>query len=185
MAGLDRVRERVQGPRDRVERTGADGGATAGGFDLARVGSGERFAAASALALLLLMLFDWFRGMSAWQLKWVDLMLFGIAVLTVALAVSEAMGRQQVRRDTAALLLLILGAVAAGAMLVLVLESTGGTVPLVASLLAAGGILYGGLLGLRPPAFSERSRAGRRERSAAPRGGQARTRPLEREPPRG
>jgi hypothetical protein len=156
MAAVDRVRERLQGARERLDRarTGGDrgGGVREGqGFDPARVGIGERVAAISALALLLLMLLDWFGGRNAWQLKWIDLVLFATALLVIALAVTEAIGREQVARDTAAVGLTVAGAGATGIMVAIVFESTGGTVPLVLALFASGGILYGGLLALRPP----------------------------------
>lgn len=159
MAAVDRVRERLQGARERLDRARAGGGRGAGvqpgrGFDPARVGIGERVAAISALALLLLMLLDWFGGRNAWQLKWIDLVLFGTAMLVIALAVTEAIGREQVARDSAAVGLTVAGAGTTGIMVAIVFESTGGTVPLVLSLFASGGMLYGGLLALRPPARS-------------------------------
>jgi hypothetical protein len=185
MAAMDRVRERLKDARDRIDQAragrGRGGGVRAGqGFDPARVGAGERVAAISALALLLLMLLDWFNGRSAWQLKWIDLVLFAIAVVAVALAVSQAIDREQVAREVSGIGLTVAGSVTVGIMVALVFESTGGTVPLVLSLFAAGGMLYGGLLAIRP-----------RARSVAP-GGPPRgerpvppeSRPFDREPPR-
>jgi hypothetical protein len=104
----------------------------------------------SAVLLLLLMLGDWFLGGSAWQLKWVDLLLFGLAALTTATAVAHALRRDDFPRDAAGLVLTLTGAVAVGVMLTLVLESSGGTVWLVLSLVAAIGILVGGLVTLAP-----------------------------------
>ena len=183
MAAVDRVRERLQDARERLDRARAGGGRGGGvragrGFDPARVGAGERVAAVSALALLLLMLLDWFGGRSAWQLKWIDLVLFAIALLAIALAFTQAIDREQVARDTAGIGLTVAGGVTVGIMVTLVFESTGGTVPLVLSLFASGGMLYGGLLALREPG-----------RSATP-GGFTRgerpdpTPPFDREPPR-
>jgi len=106
------------------------------------------------------MLFDWFLGGSAWQLKWVDLLLFVLAALAVAVAVIRAVNREALPLEAAGLLLLLAGAVAVGAMLTLVLESSGGTVPLILSLVAAGGILGGGLLTVRSPALDGRSDGG-------------------------
>ncbi len=135
--------------------TGGGGGAgaprTRGGSQLSRLEPSLVLSAASALLLLILMLFDWFLGGSAWQLKWVDLLLLALAALAIAAAVGRALNREAVQLDAAGLVLTVAGAVALGTMLTLVLESSGGTVPLVLSLVAAGGILGGGLLTLRPP----------------------------------
>lgn len=152
MASVDRLRERLQHsgvPTGR--RRAGDGG---GGFQLDRPEPGLALSAVSALLLLILMLFDWFLGGSAWQLKWVDLLLFALAALAIAAAVARAVNRAVLPLETAGLLLLVAGAVAVGAMLTLVLESSGGTVPLVLSLVAAGGILAGGLLTVRSGAES-------------------------------
>jgi hypothetical protein len=108
---------------------------------------GERLAAISGVALVLFMLFDWFGGNNAWQLKLMDLVLLAIAGLAVGLAVLGATGRGPV--ESAGLTLTVAGGVAVGTMLTLVLESSGGTVPLVLSLLATVGILGGGLVELR------------------------------------
>jgi hypothetical protein len=112
------------------------------------LGPGERLAAISGVALALLMLFDWFGGSNAWQLKWTDLLLVAIAVLAVAVALAGGTGRQPAEAEAAPLALTVAGAVALGVMVTLVAESTGGTVPLVLSLAAAAGILCGGLLAL-------------------------------------
>lgn len=98
------------------------------------------------MALALLMLLDWFGGRSAWQLKWIDLLLLAIALFAVAVAVARATGRDAIAPAALAATLTVAGAVAVGMMLTLVAESTGGTVPLVLSLGAATGILGGGLL---------------------------------------
>jgi hypothetical protein len=183
MAAVDRVRERLQDARERLDRAragaGRGGGVGAGrGFDPARVGAGERVAAISGLALLALMLLDWFGGRSAWQLKWIDLVLSAIALLAIALALTQAIDREQVPRDTAGIGLTVAGGVTVGIMVALVFESTGGTVPLVLSLFAAGGMLYGGLLALRPPTRSAALGGG--PRGERPGG----ARPFDREPPR-
>lgn len=145
---------------------GASGPTRSGGdLALGDLEPGLVVSAASALALLLLMLFDWFLGGSAWQLKWVDLLLFGLAAVTVAAAVAQAVRPEELPGQAAGLLLTLTGAIAVGVMLTLVLESTGGTVWLVLSLLVSGGILAGGLLALRPelPGGGEgRSRSARR-----------------------
>jgi hypothetical protein len=111
---------------------------------------GTAVAAVSAALLVLLMLGDWFLGGSAWQLKWVDLLLFGLAALTIAAAVAHALRRDDLPREAAGLVLTLTGGVAVGVMLTLVLESTGGTVWLVLSLVAAIGVLVGGLVTLAP-----------------------------------
>ncbi len=176
MASVDRVRERLQSSGVLTGRGGARGASrTGGGFQLGRLEPGLGLSAGSALLLLVLMLFDWFLGGSAWQLKWVDLLLFGLAALAIAAGVGRAVNREALPAEAAGLLLTVAGAVAVGAMLTLVLESSGGTVPLVLSLLAAGGILGGGLLTIRSP--SERSDGG----GAGPRS--AATRPARRSPP--
>ena len=179
MSSVDRVRQRLQGSGVPTGRRRA-GDEDDGGFQLDRPEPGLAVSAVSALFLLVLMLFDWFLGGSAWQLKWVDLLLFALAALAIAAAVARAVNRDPLPLETAGLLLLIAGAVAVGAMLTLVLESSGGTVPLVLSLVAAGGILAGGLLTFRSgaerpdgggvgPSGSAGTRAGRR--APAPAGG--------------
>ena len=149
MASVDRLRERLQHSGVPTGRRRAGDGDGGGGFQLDRPEPGLALSAVSALLLLILMLFDWFLGGSAWQLKWVDLLLFALAALAIAAAVARAVNRDVLPLETAGLLLLVAGAVAVGAMLTLVLESSGGTVPLVVSLAAAGGILAGGLLTVR------------------------------------
>ncbi len=95
------------------------------------------------------MLFDWFGGRNAWQLRLMDVVLLAIAVFAVGLAVTGAVGRGRGEFEAAGLALTVAGGIAVGTMLTLVLESSGGTVPLVLSLLAALGILGGGLVELR------------------------------------
>ncbi|HEV2075597.1 MAG TPA: hypothetical protein VGR10_05115 [Thermoleophilaceae bacterium] len=133
----DRIRERFEGVRARGE-----------GFDPSRIGPGVRVSAISGALLAILMLFTWFGGESAWQLRLVDLLLLVAALGAIGLALAAALGREPGGPLTAGLGLTVVGAVALGIMLTLVLESTGGTVPLVLSLLAAGGLLYGGLTAL-------------------------------------
>lgn len=115
-------------------------------MDPQRVGAGERIAAASAVLLVILMFFAWFGGESGWQFKRIDVLLFLIAALAVATALAEALGRHPLSPRAKRLSLTVGGALALGVMITLVVESTGGTVPLVLALLAAAGILYGGLL---------------------------------------
>lgn len=155
MEGGDRFRGRAPAGRD--YRTGGAGRRGGGGPSVSpgSVAPGERLAALAAVALALLMLLDWFGGRSAWQLRLIDVVLLGIALLAVGLAVAGAAGRRPEGRETAGLALTVGGGVAVGAVLTLVLESSGGTVPLVLSLLAALGILGGGVVELRqasPPA---------------------------------
>ena len=100
MAGAERVRERPEGARP-----------------------GERLAAISGVALVLLMLLDWFGGANAWQLRFADLLLLAIAVLAIGLAASRVAGRAPAPDDTAAVALTAAGGVGVGVMLTLVLES--------------------------------------------------------------
>ena len=143
MAGADRFRGgTARGRGAPASGGGRPGPSLAGGT----TAPGERLAAISGVALVLFMLFDWFGGSNAWQLKLVDLVLFAIAVLAVGVAVLGATGRGQF--EAAGLVLTVAGGVAVGTMLTLVLESSGGTVPLVLGLLATVGILGGGLVEL-------------------------------------
>lgn len=150
MAGSDRVRGRPRAVRAGGEsrRVGAGGRAAGPPRQASSAGPGERVAAASGVALALLMLLDWFGGRNAWQLELMDLVLLGIAVFAVAVAVTGGAGGGTADRSPLALGLTVAGGVAVGAMLTLVVESSGGTVPLVASLGAAAGILVGGLLAM-------------------------------------
>lgn len=151
MSGADRVRGRIRG----AQSGGAggprrDGGPRTGLASPVRaVGPGERLAAVSGAALVLLMLLDWFGGRNAWQLELTDLVLVAIAAFAVAVAVARGAGREPFGPAATGPALTVAGGVAVGAMLTLVLESSGGTVPLVLSLVAAGGILGGGLLAIR------------------------------------
>lgn len=143
MAGADRFRGGTAPGRAASASGGRrPGPALAGGT----IAPGERLAAISGVALVLFMLFDWFGGSNAWQLKLMDLVLFAIAVVAVGVAVLGATGRG--RFEAAGLALTVAGGVAVGTMLTLVLESSGGTVPLVLGLLATVGILGGGLVEL-------------------------------------
>lgn len=148
MAGDDRIRARIDQVRSESRRGRSSSGARHG---IGRVRPGSRVAAVSGVLLVVLMLFPWLGGASAWQLRLIDLVLLAIALAAVAVAVVEALGRAAWAPRAAALTVAVLGAVAVGAMLTLVLESTGGTVPLVLSLLAAAGILGGGLAALGRP----------------------------------
>lgn len=94
------------------------------------------------------MLVDWFGGANAWQLRYADLLLLAIALLAAGHAAARMAGRELAPDDTAAVALTAAGGVGVGVMLTLVLESSGGTVPLVLSLLATIGIMGGGLVEL-------------------------------------
>lgn len=144
MAGADRFRERA-----------GDAPGRGASVSVASVPFGERVAAVSGGALIVLMLLDWFGGRNAWQLKFVDFLLLAIAILALGLAVSRAVGQGgPAGTGLSGLVLTIAGGVAVGMMLTLVLESSGGTVPLVLSLLATVGILGGGLLAMRDASAS-------------------------------
>jgi hypothetical protein len=95
------------------------------------------------------MLLDWFGGRNAWQLRLTDVVLLLIGAFAVVLAARGAAGRDRGPVEAVGIGLTVAGGVAVGVMLTLVLESSGGTVPLVLSLLAAAGILGGGLVELR------------------------------------
>lgn len=148
MARDDRIRARIEQVRAEAPGRSALRGR---GHGLRRTGAGVRVGAVSGVLLLVLMLFPWLGGASAWQLRLVDLLLLVIALAAVALVAVPALGRGAWDPDGTALALTVLGAVAVGVMLTLVLESTGGTVPLVLALFAAAGILGGGLAALRRP----------------------------------
>lgn len=167
MASTDRVRERLEQLRG---GGGGGGPRRGGGFDAARVAGPERVAAISGLLLAILMFFGWFVTGSAWQtLARADIALLLLALAPVAVALAYALDRLPAPPESVSLLLAVGGAVAVGIMLVLVVESSGGTVPLVLALLAAGGILYGGVAGLRAPSPGGGGRPPRRSRAGSER----------------
>ena len=166
MEGADRLRERTRDARaGRAFGRPAGGSRSGAGLSAAAVSPGERMAAASGVALALLMLLDWFGGRNAWQLGFVDVLLLAIAGFAVgAAAVRATGGGGSARGGAPGLALTVAGAVGVGVMLTLVIESTGGTVPLVLSLVATIGILGGGVLVLRDGGGSEVSSARPRQR---------------------
>jgi hypothetical protein len=120
--------------------------ATAAGrdFEPARISPGETIAAASGIALFLFLFFHWFAGASAWKVfDVVDLLLAAIAIVAVAVAGTKAMGNR-LFGDSAGLILLLLGTVAASITLTFVLEGNNRQVGLWLSFFAALGLLYGG-----------------------------------------
>ena len=143
--------------------------------------TGERLAAVSAIALLVLMLLDWFGGRSAWQLRLADVMLLGVALFAVAIAAAGAAGRRPLAAERAAAALTVAGGLATGAIATLVLESSGGTIALVLSLAAACGVLAGGLMG-RQGGGAGPSASGGTGRGVPPAASHP-GRPFDREPP--
>jgi hypothetical protein len=186
MATGDRARDRLGEAGERLralERRGV-GGRGGPGLDPGRAGVGERVAAASAVALVLMMFFDWLGGRGGWQFKYVDLLLFLIAILAIALVTARAAGRGPILPEAEGLALTVGGGVALGIMLTLVLESTGGTVFLVLGLAAAAGILYGGIAARGEGRGTAEHTGGRRPGArGAPRAPGTSARPFDREPP--
>ncbi len=98
---------------------------------------------------MILMFFGWFVSGSAWEtLSRLDLVLLLVALIAIGIPLAYALDRGPARPEAASLALTVAGGIAFGIMLALVLESTGGTFPLVLSLLATGAILLGGATGL-------------------------------------
>jgi type IV secretory pathway TrbD component len=134
--------------------------------DLNSLSRGERIAAASGVALFLLLFPSWLQDQSAWELfKIIDVLLAILAVFAVAVPVAKAVGYQQQLRPSDRTILIRIGTVALVLVLAYFLEAfNNAQIGLWLSLLAAAGIFYGGMA-----TPSEDTQRRRRDRARRPR----------------
>ena len=137
-----------------------------------RVSLGERIAAGSGILVFVSLFFDWFEERSAWELfAVVHVLLALLAFSAVALPVARAAGTRLPRPSAPRSVLAQVGAVALTIALAFLLEGSEPGTGIWLCILAALGILYGGLV-----TPSQETRPRRRERPQA-RGAEGRSTP--------
>lgn len=126
-------------------------------MDLRRVSLGERIAAGSAILLFVSLFVDWFEERSAWELfAVVDVLLALLAFSAVTLPLARAAGARLPTRPSPRSLLAQVGVVALTTTLAFLLEGSEPGSGIWLCLLAALGILYGGLVTPSPEARPRR-----------------------------
>ncbi|HEV2772307.1 MAG TPA: hypothetical protein VGV57_05695 [Thermoleophilaceae bacterium] len=147
-------------------------------MDLRRVSLGERIAAGSGILVFVSLFVDWFEERSAWELfAVVHVLLALLAFSAVALPVARAAGTRFPTPSAPRSLLAQVGVVALTITLSFLLEGSEPGTGIWLCLLAALGILYGGLV-----TPSQETRPTRRERPQA-RAAEGRSMPPRREGP--